>query len=235
MMPAKWIQEIRPALIAVGFLQMAGHLLGPPLSFHTRSAIFFAAFSVYLADHFFRSLWPLLVITSGAFLWTGYRADPLRWPVIAGYILLAFAYVFPLFPGKKRLQDFPWARVVAVVGGWALIPFILKDFSFSTLRLLYVLGIAATMIPALIWSDLADAKQDQEEGRLTWTMQRSKRQLTWISNGALLISCLCFSPGSLRILLPLPLLYLAFSGYLNRHPQHSDWILLWPFVGSSFF
>lgn len=230
------LPELRPALIAIGFLLMPAGLFDIPLKSSTLAAGFFAAFAVYLADHRLPDkeayTWPLILLCSAAFGIAGVMSRQMALAGILCYIVLALSYVLPLFPGPKRLQDFPLARLLAVVGGWAGIPLLLHAFPHTLSALIYLAGIGALMLPAVMWSDQADAVEDQTAGRLTWSMRQSPRRRLILTRAALTLSLLCFSLPGLRLMLPAPLLYWAASPGLNRHPEYADWILLWPLLGS---
>ncbi len=235
-MPAKGIQELRPALIAIGFLAMPAMLFDFQLKAETLLAGFFAAFAVYLADHLLpagnKGTWPLIGLCSTAFAGFAWRSQQFSFPGLLFYIFLALVYVLPLLPGKKRLQDIPILRVIAIVTGWACIPMLLMPFPYRVASVIYLVGVSAFMFPAVLWSDLADRGEDQKSGRLTWSTQLQTQKRTSLILCTLLLSGLCFSLPGLRIMLPAPLLYLFNISRLNRHPHHSDWVLLWPFIGS---
>jgi hypothetical protein len=238
MMHAKWLEDLRPALIAVGFLLMPARLFAYGLRPATLAAGFFAAFAVYFADHSLPAhskwAWPVIVISSAVFLWMFFLSGQFSVPGIMGYVGLALLYVLPVLPGRKRLQDFPILRVLAVVCGWSLMPLLVRDFRISPLTLMYIWGMAALLLPALLWSDLADADTDHRHGRNTWSMGLTRRNRNGLLIGFLLLSVLCFSHPQLRLLLPVPLLYLAGLPFFNRHPQYSDWVLLWPLLSGMF-
>ncbi|MDF3128046.1 hypothetical protein P0Y35_02435 [Kiritimatiellaeota bacterium B1221] len=234
-MPAKQIEEIRPALIAIGFLAMPAKLFHFPLHAETLLAGFFAAFAVYLADHQLPApkphSWPLILGCSALFAGFAWRSEQFYFPGILFYILLALVYVIPLLPQKKRLQDIPVLRVTAIVTGWACIPLLMFPFPHSGHAFIYLLGMSSWMLPAVIWSDLADKEDDLATGRLTWILSKSPRQRRQIVLSALMLSLGCFIAGEFWIMVPAPLLYAVGFRFLNHHPQHSDWILLWPLIG----
>ena len=234
-MPVKGIEELRPALIAIGFLGMPAALFDFQLKWETFLAGFFAAFVVYLADHLLpakdKVTWPLILLFSVAFGSFALRSGQFSLSGVLFYILLALFYVLPLLPGKKRLQDFPLPRVMAVVGAWAGLPLILKPFPIAIESGVYLAGMCATMLPAVLWSDKADAEDDQTAERHTWSTQINDRTRTYIIHLSLFIAIVCFSIPPLNLMLPVPLLYLLASPGLKRHPHHSDWFLLWPLIG----
>ncbi|MGA0334021.1 MAG: hypothetical protein ACO3N7_10790 [Kiritimatiellia bacterium] len=234
MTPSEWIQELRPALIAVGILEISGRIFSFTPQSETLLAIFLAGFTVYLADHSLPSrsgwTWPLLLLCSGAVAGSLYLSAQVSIPGVVLYVLLALLYVLPLMPRRRRLQDFPHLRTLAVVGGWAGIPFLLEPFPLHARSLIYLLGMAGFLLPALLWSDLADSREDQAARRKTWSTLLSPEQRILLSLLALGLSVLCFSLPDLRIMLPGPLLYLAGFRIWERHPRHSDWVLLWPLV-----
>jgi 4-hydroxybenzoate polyprenyltransferase len=236
MMRAKLIAELRPALIAVGFLLMASKLLAVTLTPFPLLAGFFAAFAVYFADHELpkkhRLAWPGILLASLGFGFFAWKSNQLSWMGIGFYVLLSFAYVFRWFPGKRRLQDFPRLRVLAIAGGWAALPLLLNAFTLHRSSGLYLIGMTAFMLPAIVWSDLADANSDQRAGRKTLAVSLSERGRTRLILSALLLALACCSLPSLQAMLPGPLIYLGFFRFFNRQPQYSDWVLLWPLIGS---
>lgn len=235
-MPAKLIEEVRPALIAVGFILMAATLVDFALNSFTLLAGFSAAFAVYLADHELpkknKAAWPGVAVASAIFGFFAWQSGQLSWIAIGFYILLSFAYVFRWFPGKRRLQDFSILRVLAISGGWAALPLLLDGFPLTSSSLIYILGMATFMLPAIVWSDVADAESDDKVGRKTLAATLSKKGKTLLILSALSLSILCFSLPGLHPMLPGPVIYLFLFRFLNRHPQHSDWVLLWPLLGS---
>jgi len=235
-MPAKLIEEVRPALIAVGFFLMAATLVDFVLNSFTILAGFSAAFAVYLADHELpkknKGAWPGIAVASALFGLFAWKSGQLSWIAIGFYTLLSFAYVFRWFPGKRRLQDFLIMRVLAIAIGWAALPLLLDGFLLTRSSLVYITGMAAFVLPAIFWSDVADTESDDKAGRRTLAVTLSIKRRTLLILSALSLSILCFSLPRLHPMLPGPVLYLFLFRFLNRHPQHSDWVLLWPLAGS---
>ncbi|WFB34397.1 hypothetical protein P3T73_09510 [Kiritimatiellota bacterium B12222] len=233
MMPVKGIQELRPALIAVGFLHLAATTFHFDISLSTYIAIFLAAFTVYSADHLLpgrsKWTWPCILTLASAFVGSAIWSSQFNFAIMLGYILLAIAYVLPLFPQHRRLQDFPRGRVLAVSLGWACMPLVMTSFPFDAESTLYLLGFAGIMLPAILWSDLSDAHEDQQQHRITWSLMLGEHSRKLIILASLIFSLCCFASSTLFYgILSMPLLYLIASPCFHRHPQHSDWFLLWP-------
>lgn len=236
-MPAKFTEEVLPSAIAVGFMSMAATIFELQIKPLTLFAVWTSAYVVYYADHALpkktRGAWPVILLLSGVFFISAWKAGQFSLPVSAAYVLLAFTYIFPWFPRKKRLQDYQLLRVIAVALAWAALPVIFKGFTLDIKSCVYVVGMMTFMIPAIIWSDLSDEKADRLDERLTFSVQLSSKQRKYIMVISLLTSIGCFLFFAFHLMLPGPLIYLLGFAWFKTHPEYGDWVLLWPLAGSA--
>jgi len=237
-------REVLPALIAVGLLRATARRYDLDLPLQVDLVALTGALAVYSADHLlgtrapnrFRwetrfSLVALYGLVLLAALWT---APGLRLPMIPLYVALSFLYVFPLCPGRYRLQDLPLPRVAAIVGGWAALPFLLRVLPVDQTAFVYVLGLAFFLLPDVLWSDLADKAHDAAAGRPTLAHRLSPGQIRWIGRVSLLLSAAALHAARAPALVPGPLLFLAAQELLPRRifAPRVDLLLLWPLLAS---
>lgn len=236
-LPTNALREILPALIALGFLTFPASRFGFDLNRYSALAIVTAAFAVYFADHHLAPSTPfptrcVIGLLSSTFLYFLILSEQLSLVGVAIYILISLFYVFPVFPGKKRLQDLALIRILAIALGWTALPILHHDFPIHWTSIFYLVGVAGCLIPNILWSDLADAEADRLSGRFTWAMDLPPTQLVRISRISLFASLLCFAVSRTYLMFPLPLAYLLLeSTFRNpREAEKADWILIWPLL-----
>ncbi|MDA3872493.1 MAG: hypothetical protein PF795_00840, partial [Kiritimatiellae bacterium] len=236
-LPTNGLREALPALIALGLVFFPASRFGFDLNRYSALAIFTAAFAVYFTDHRLESPTPIPIrciiglLTCG-FLYVLSMSYQLSLQGVAVYILMSMLYVFPVFPGKERLQDFPRIRVLAIGMGWTALPLLHHEFQINWTCGFYLLGVAGCLIPNILWSDLADAEADRLSGRTTWAMKLSASSIQWVVRISLFLSLLCFALSRTYLMLPLPLAYLLLESTFRdpRQADKADWILLWPLL-----
>lgn len=233
--PINGIREVLPAFIALGLLYFPATHFEFDLNRFSALAIFTAALAVYFADHRLENpaTFPARCITglvSISFLYFLNVSEQLSLVGVSVYILMSLLYVFPVFPGKKRLQDLPRIRVLAIGAGWASLPLLHHEFPINWTSGGYLMGIACCLIPNILWSDLADAKTDRLSGRPTWVVNLSPIGIRWTLQISLFASLMFFAVSRIYLMFPLPLAYLLLeSTFRNpRQANKADWILLWP-------
>ncbi|MEX2606482.1 MAG: hypothetical protein WD708_03980 [Kiritimatiellia bacterium] len=237
--PTNKFREILPALIALGFLYFPATRFGFDLNRTSAMAICTAAFAVYFADHRLKPPTPLstrciIGIAACGFLYFLAQSKQLSLMGVAVYILMSLLYVFPVFPQRRRLQDLPRIRVLAICAGWTALPLLHHEFPFSWSGGGYLSGVAGCLLPNILWSDFADADTDRLSGRFTWAMTLSPAGIQWIVRISLFVSLLCFAASRTYLMLPLPPACLLLeSTFRNpRQADKADWILLWPLLAA---
>lgn len=237
--PTNLPRELLPALIALGFLYIPASRFAFDLNRYSALAIVTAAFAVYYADHHLGHPTPFprrcaIVFLSCGFLYFLILSKQLSLVGVAIYILMSLLYVFPVFPERKRLQDFPRIRVLAIGIGWTALPFLHHEFPINWTSGFYLSGVAGCLIPNILWSDLADADADRISGRRTWAMGLPPTRLIWVVRLSLFASLLCFAVTRTYLMIPLPLACLLLETTFReaRQAGKADWILLWPLLAA---
>lgn len=242
MTPLAWTRELPPPLIAVGLLLAAARRFDLRIDWRVGGVALLGALCVYGADHLLgtrrperlkpdlRFLWILL--GSALLLGLFYTGDHLSGPAVTAYLLLSQLYVFPLLPGRRRLQDFPLPRFLAILAGWTLLPFLLRDFGLTPVSGLYLAATALYLGCDILWSDFADLEHDRSAGRPTLAERLTDRSLLWICRSGLAVSAGLFTLSEAYAMAAGPLLFLAGQELLppERFGKRSDWFLLWPLI-----
>lgn len=237
-------REAPPPLIAWGYLLTASRLTGPPLAFDVMAVCMLGALCVYGVDHgldahqgrsspFAPFLWTLVAAAGGWIVWTALRSPHLRASVVIGYILLACLYVFPWFPGGRRLQDFPRWRTLAICLGWTALPLLARGIPLDPPPLLFMTAWCGFLAPNVWLNDAAHAAEDQRRGRPTWAGTLSLPRLRRLCLGSLILSAVFFAVSRGHpALVGAPILFAAVL--LGKGPLRTailaDWILCLPLV-----
>ncbi len=131
-------------------------------------------------------IWLYTILWSLISLWIFLTmAEPkLLWILIPGAII-AGGYVLPILPGKKRLRDLGWGKIIMIGWSWgwltAFIPFVFYGHSSFFMAGIHALERMLFIILITIPFEIRDIEVDHSVALITMPTLLGKRKTMWIS------------------------------------------------------
>lgn len=208
--------------VAVALMLGTSALLGVPVSAPLLVLAFCGTFLTYLAERTLaaapedrhncpeRRVWlrrhraPVAVAAAAALAGASWALPRLRLITLGAAAcvgVLSALYAWALLPGGRRLKAWPWAKPLAISGGWAaggaLLPVLEAGATLHTGAWALAAYRFLLILPNALWADWPDRTGDRRAGLCTVATEHGSVQLRRLSLAALALA----GAGALALLL----------------------------------